>query len=199
VAKSLVSDLFVSSFLQFLKTAQDRISNVARTAKTRGSTGPGRDRTTSGHLVCYFIQPSLPVPYTGGGSVLTVGDGHHQGGQNQNRSRAFLHLIMSSWLVTSQTDVNLPINLSRDHLGPRNQSSTSIPPTLLELQTNGPGFAGADLHDGGRNASRPDLPNTGGEALLRQKSRKDTSGTNVGRTSNNASRGCHTSPDLELF
>ena len=99
----------------------------------RGSIGPGRDRTTSGRLVCSFFQPFLPVPYTGTGSVVNVGDGYHQGGHNRNRSRAFLHLIISSKLVTSRTDVNLPNNQSRDHLGQHNQSSTCISSVLLEL------------------------------------------------------------------
>ena len=106
---------------------------MARTATMRGSIGPGRDRTTSGHLVCSFFQPFLPVPYTGAGSVMNVGDGYHQGGQNRNRSRAPLHLIISSRLVTSQTDVNLPNNPSQDHLGQYNRSSASISPILLEL------------------------------------------------------------------
>ena len=106
---------------------------MARTATTRGSTGPRRDRTTSGHLVCYFFRLFLPAPYTGEGSVVNVGDGHHQGGQNRNRSRTFLRLIISSRLMTSRTDVNLPNNLSQNHLGQHNQSSTFISPVILEL------------------------------------------------------------------
>jgi len=58
---------------------------------------------------------------------------------------------------------------------------------------------GAGLYDGGKNTLHPELSNGDVGALPRSESRQDISGTNVGRTTDSASRECHASPDLELF
>jgi len=68
---------------------------MARMTMMREGIGPGRDRTPLELLVCYPSQQFLPAPYTDGGSVLNVDDGHRQGGQGRNPSRAFVHLITS--------------------------------------------------------------------------------------------------------
>jgi len=68
-----------------------------------------------------------------GGSALNVGDGHYQGSQSRNPSRAFLHLIIFRRLVTFRAGTDLPKTSSWDHLGQYNQSSafvSSIPPGL---------------------------------------------------------------------
>jgi len=59
--------------------------------------------------------------------------------------------------------------------------------------------AAADLHDGGGDASDLGLPDSDGGARPVQESRQDASRTNVGRVTDDASRGCHTSPDPQLF
>jgi hypothetical protein len=67
--------------------------------------GTGKSRTNpqnnlgASRMLLILIFP-YPEPDTGGGSALNVGDGHHQGGQSQNPSRAFLCLIVFWRLMT---------------------------------------------------------------------------------------------------
>ena len=56
---------------------------------------------------------------------------------------------------------------------------------------------GTNIYDMERTGSRLDLPITGDASLSRRTSRRDTSGINAGYAIRNASRWCHTSPDLE--
>ena len=118
--------------------------------------------------------------------VLDTGDGYHEDGQSRDPSRAFICLITSSTLVTSRTDVNLPNDPSQNDLGQDNQSSRDLEPTR------------DDLHSGGGDASRLDFLNADDGALPRRESTHGAPATDVGRTDNNASRGCHTSPKLQL-
>jgi len=59
--------------------------------------------------------------------------------------------------------------------------------------------AAANLHDGGGDVSDLNLPNMDHGASPRGESGQDASAANVDRTADDASRGCHVSPDLELF
>jgi len=100
--------------------------------------------------------------------------------------------------VTSPTDTDLPESSSKNDLGQDNQPATSISPISLGLSNEVLEPAGDDLYGGDGGASDLCLPNTDDEAPSRREFGQYASGTNVGRTANNSSRGCHTSPKILL-
>jgi len=122
-------------------------------------------------LVCCSFQPFSLATYTGGGLALDISDESPQS-DDRNSSPAILHPPTPP----RQTTLHPPDGPSPDHSG-HDESSTSI-------RTNDPKSAGADLHDGSppRGESVYDVPDA-----------------NIGNTTDTASRGCRTSPDLNLF
>jgi hypothetical protein len=90
--------------------------------------GAGKSRTNSqsnlgaSRMLLVLIFP-YSAPDTCGGSVLNIGDGHYQGGQSRNASRAFFCFILFRVLMTSRVGARLPNNPSRDHLAQYSKSS----------------------------------------------------------------------------
>ena len=101
--------------------------------------------------------------------------------------------------MTPRTDTDLPNDLSLGRLGRDKQSNTSISPISPRSSNGDLESTGNYLYSGGEDASRLNLLNTDDGTLSRRESMEGASATDVGRTDDDASRGCHTSPDLELF
>jgi len=95
--------------------------------------------------------------------------------------------------------MDLPDNSSRNDLGQYNQSSGPISPTSIRLSNKDLDPAAVDPRDGGGDASDLDLPNPDDGAPQIREYTKDASRTNAGRVTDDASRGCHTSPDPQPF
>ena len=131
--------------------------------------------------------------------VLNTGDEYHQDGQSQDPPRVFICFTVSSTLVTSRTDIDLPSNSSRNDLRQDDQSSGPISPTSVRLSNKDLDPAAVDPREGGGDASDPDLPDPDDGAPQIREYTKDASRTNVGHVTDDASRGCHTSPDPQLF
>ena len=153
---------------------------VWKTTIKRGGLGHGK--IIAEPLVCYFSIVPYPVSDTGECSVLNAGDGHYQGGQSRNPSRAFLCLIVFRRLMSSRTDMHLPNSPSRDYLAQYNQSGAGINPHVED-----------------RAGSRYELSNMGDGALSRRTSKRNNPGVNAGYTTRNISRQYYASPDLDFI
>ena len=151
-----------------------------------------------GHGMLLVSIPPTCTLHAGGGSALNTRDEYRQDGQSRDPSRTFTRLVMSSTLVTPRTDTNLPNNSFQNHLGQDNQSGSPVSPISSGLPNWDLEPTRDDLHSGGEGTSRLDLLNTEDGALPRKESMEGASATDVSRTDNNASRGYHTSPKLQL-
>ena len=85
----------------------DLLDDLDDNDEGRYQTGDRRHNRGATRMFPALIPPDL-APDMSGGSVLNIGDRHHQGGHVRNPSRAFFRLVVFLRLTTSRTRRTLP-------------------------------------------------------------------------------------------